>query len=756
MREWLSAREVAEEQLPDMPASERGVQKLAQAETWDLNPALARPRAGRGGGMEYNFRLLPLLAQVAYQQRHMTVSRPDEPEAEPAPAPAASGLTDRAAIERDARLAIVAAYQAFGRGLQLGETAKLQIFTDKFNAGRIQVDDWVRQAVPSVSKRSLLRWKSARKEGKGDRLAFDRAASRKGTGVIETANGGKLQAFVLALIAHQPHLTAAHVRTQCRAEFGDTIDVVSKGLSKVLPMPPIRTFQATLKTLKADNRVTLTKLTNPDHYRSTMAPSGVGTLRHVTEPNTLWQIDASPVDALCTDGRHSIYCCIDIATRRMVWQLSRTPRASAVALMIRKAILAWGVPKEIKTDNGSDFVAKDTQRLFFSLDIEPDLSEAFSPEQKGHVERGIRTFQHDVGPLLPGFIGHSVADRKAIESRKSFAARLGESDAETFSVSMSGAQLQGWIDRWAATIYEQREHAGLGKRKPADVARESTRPIRTVDPRALDLLLMPVAGGEGRRRVTKFGVRIDGRHYMTPAILPGTDVLVRMDPLDLGRIYAFSADAGQFLGEGVCPELSGLAPETVVRAAKELQGEMVAKAMAPIKADMKRIAAGPALIERALEVAARDMPNVIPMPRRTETHSTPQIAAALDAMSDRRQEADTGLDARAAAEQARMIEEMSGAEIAEIYQGSDRLIEQAMAEIAGRATAHVPENVAKLPESPKQRYQRAVKMRKAHKDGQLTGDVYDGIWLARYEQSLEFKAHAAMHEDFGDAFLGPS
>lgn len=753
MREWLSAREIAEEQLPDMPGSERGVQKLAASENWDLNPALARPRAGRGGGMEYHYRLLPLLAQVAYQQRHMTVSRPDEPEA--LPAPATGGLTDRAAVERDARLAIVAAYITFGRGLQLGETAKLQVFTDKFNAGRIQVDDWVRQAVPTVSKRSLLRWKSARKEGRTDRLAFDRAASRKGTGVIDTANGGRLRAFVLALIAHQPHLTAQHVRTQCRAEFGDTIEVASKGVSKALPMPPVRTFQAALKALKAENKVALTKLTNPDHYRSTMAPSGVGTLRHVTEPNTLWQIDASPVDALCTDGRHSIYCCIDIGTRRMVWQLSRTPRASAVALMIRKSILAWGVPETIKTDNGSDFVAKDTRRLFASLAIEMELSDAFSPEQKGHVERGIRTFQHDFGPLLPGFIGHSVADRKAIESRKSFAARLGESDAETFAVSMTAAELQGWIDRWAATIYEQREHAGLGKRKPADVARESTRPIRTVDARALDLLLMPVAGSEGRRRVTKFGVRIDGRHYMTPEILPGTDVLVRMDPLDLGRIYAFSPDAGAFLGEGVCPELSGLAPETVVRAAKEIQGEMLAERTRQIKADMKRIAAGPALIERALEVAARDMPNVIPLPKRKEEHSTPQIAAALAAMSDRRHEADTGISPQAAAEQARMIEEMSGADIADLYQRTDRLFDEKIAAIAERERTPVPEGVAKLPESPKQRYRRAMKMRDAQELGQIDGDFYDGLWLARYEQSAEFKAQAAMHEDFGDAYLAP-
>ena len=71
-------------------------------------------------------------------------------------------------------------------------------------------------------------------------------------------------------------------------------------------------------------------------------------LRSTTMHNALWQIDASPVDALCVDGHHAIYCCIDIATRRAIWDVSRTPCASAVGPLIRKAILAWGIPDTIE------------------------------------------------------------------------------------------------------------------------------------------------------------------------------------------------------------------------------------------------------------------------------------------------------------------------------------------------------------------------------------------------------------------------
>lgn len=750
MKEWLTAREIAAEALPEMPATESAVLRLIARECWSDNPAFARSRAGRGGGIEYNVALLPVLAQVAYRQKHMRFE--PQPVA-PAETATGDGLTDRAKLERDARLAIVAAYQRFTRTLRLGHATHVQVFTDKYNVGSIEVPDWVRTSVPSVSKRSLVRWISAKRDGRSAALGVDPSLARKGTGVLDRANGGQVRAFMLALIAHQPHLSGDAVRTQCRAEFGDTIKTLSKGVETAVAMPPVRTFQHALKALKADNKVALTKLTNPDLYRSTMAPSGVGMLRHVTEPNQMWQIDASPVDALCTDGRHAIYACIDIATRRTILSLSKTPRASAVALLIRKAILAWGAPDTIKTDNGSDFVARDTARLFASLGIDPDLSDAYSPEQKGHVERVIKTFQHMVGPLLPGYVGHSVADRKAIEGRKSFAKRLGETEAETFGVSLTGVELQGKVDEWIDLVYQHRPHAGLGDRTPFNVALASTRPVRTVDARALDLLLMPVAGGNGQRIVTKFGIRVDGYHYMTPTILPGTPVLVRQDPLDLGRAFAFAQDGGTFLGEAICPELRGIHPETFVRAAKEIQRELVDDATRQVKADMRRIAKGPALIDRALDVARRDVPNVIPLPKREEAHTTAQISAAIEAMGEAVRPTREPTPEEAAA-QRKLIAEMEADEARRVAESFEARYQRRLAELETQRTANVPKdgNVVALPETPKQRYLRWLAIRKAGQEGLSPRDE-DVAWAARYETSAEYLGQAAVHEDFGEAYL---
>ncbi len=57
--------------------------------------------------------------------------------------------------------------------------------------------------------------------------------------------------------------------------------------------------------------------------------------------------------------------------------VTRTQRAEAVLLLVRKAILAWGVPETVKTDNGSDFKATAVRRAFASLAIAHELCDPF-------------------------------------------------------------------------------------------------------------------------------------------------------------------------------------------------------------------------------------------------------------------------------------------------------------------------------------------------------------------------------------------
>ncbi len=721
MKEWLSAQEIADEHLPQMPTTKQGVNAAAERAGWNADPFNARKRAGRGGGMEYHIRLLPTVARVAYHARHIVVGSPAMPAAandEPikiSPAP----VSGRAALERDARLAIVAQFERFRRGSNLRLEQALQIFCDDWKLGRVKVETWVSDVIPRVSKGSLKRWASKKRNGR--ELGVDRSLARKGTGVLDQAEGGEVRSFMLGLIAHQPHLQADQVRDQVRAKFGDALKVVSKGAEKSVPVPPLRAFQRALSTLKETEKVVLTKLTNPDLFRSTMKLSGTGTMRHVTTPNMHWQIDASPVDALCTDGRHSVYACIDIATRRIILFLSKTPRASAVALLIRKAILLWGVPEEIKTDNGSDFTARATRRLLeHDLDIDVITSDAFSPEQKGFVERVIGTFQRAAAGLVPGFIGHSVSDRKAIESRRSFAQRLGEDDADTFAVQCTAAELQEHFDAWADLKYQHRPHAGLNGRTPFELAASANYTIRRVDERALDILLAPIAGGDGTRVMTKLGIRVDNFHYLNGALLPGTRVLVRHDPFDAGRIHLFDVDDEAYLGEAICAEIAGIDPASFVQAQREIQADILREKTREIEKVRRGLRTGPALIERAREVWLRDQPNVVALPKPETQHVTPSIAAALD-VADRDEAKPAELTGRAAD-----IHEQVKAELAE-----------------PTPTA----TVTKL-DTPRTRFRRAIDLEARLAAGEQLATA-DALWLGGYQQSPEYQGQKMVHEDLG-------
>ncbi len=727
MKEWLTAAEISAEALPDLPGTERGVQAYALREGWNGCLPWCRPRAGRGGGFEYHVNLLPTPARLAYEQRHRKI--------EAAPASATpdlqlgEGLTDRAARERDARLAILASFEAFSKGQRLGEASRMQIFVDRYNMRSVQIEPWITDVVERLSKRTLARWRSAKFLGRADRLAHDPALSRQGKGLLETANGGAVETFILGWLGASSQLSAREIRGYVEEKFGAEL-IDASGELKPLPSP--RTFQQVIAKLRETKMIALTKATNPDKYRSNYKLRGTNAYSWIKEPNQLWMIDASPVDALCTDGRWSLYAAIDVAPRRLKITLSRTPRASAVCLMLRTAIMAWGVPKRLKTDNGSDFKAEETQRFLQALGIDADPADAYCPDQKPFVERVIGTFQHEVGPQLEGFIGHNVIDRKAIEERKSFADRLGEDDAKTFAVSLTGAELQQKIDDWVEYVYNRRTHGTTGV-SPYEAAAASTTPVARVDERALDVLLMPAPDKNGRRKMGPHGIKVGKQKYLSHSILVGTDVFVRLDPRDMGRIYVFDAEDGRFLDVAECAALLDVDRPAFVKAKKALYEAMVNEDVKRIRKETRRLVDGPSGIDRTIALAKRKAAeadaasNVLPLPKREISHETPAIREALKVG---REPENVPLAPRAA-------------------------------EILAAAATDVPVEISntrsnvhplRLQETRQQRFRRALDLELRRAAGEeLPSD--DAFWLGSYSAGSEYRVMRGLYEEGGDQVL---
>lgn len=634
MKEWRKCSGWAAQKLPGFPTTKAGVLNfIKKAGIREDKPNLVRRCNRPGGGLEYHYSILPKNTRNTYVIRNLqsTEAQPiDEifADAHSIPEPPSS---EAAELRRDAILVILNFWDIYRvKSTSSMEMARFEFVTMYQNEKITGIPEWVRNAMTTqeghkrgMSVSTLRRWEERRNKGEFSMLA-GKYGNRKGTGKLDNAEGGKVATFIASRIVHQPHLTADHLRDLTTAEFGDTLEINGEQQA----MPPIRTFQRFISKWKAEHHEALAKMTDPDAYKSKIKFAGTNMNHWVRRPNQLWEIDASPADILLTDGRYSIYAVVDIYTRRMMVTVTKTPKTSAVLALMRVAIQAWGVPEILRTDNGSDFVSYEFKRALSSLAIHHDITDPFSPEQKGTVERHIGTLQRGLMPLLPGFVGHNVTDRKKIEARRSFAKRLGESDQDAFCVDLGHEELQSKINRWVEMKYEHSPHGGLNGKTPFEMIAVWTGPIRKIEnERALDILLTPLGGKDGIRVVTKFGITLDKAKFIHPDLIPGSRVLVRLDPEDMGRIYVYSTDGHEFICIAECPERLGIDPGTAVRAAREAQAERVANEIAPLQQEIKRIKPRD-MIDSVLSVAESKNATLTAFPKATEAYSSEGLDAA--------------------------------------------------------------------------------------------------------------------------------
>ncbi|MCW5720401.1 MAG: transposase [Devosia sp.] len=739
--QWLSLAEIADLKLAGLPKTRRGMAAYAEREGWDGYGALARIRAGRegGGGWEYHIDLLPIWSRLDYLSRDIEIEVTEQA----VPFEDDDDLTPQGRTARDARLALVAAADKFARqtGLKVGSAD--HYFALRYMGGpeekagvpdavraqvrSITVPNWVRFNVRTLSARNIARWRSKARNLGTEALGFDPALSRKGTGILDRAHGGEVKHYILALVVKNPAFTAESIRNTVIERYCADKDnpELADANGELKTLPNLRAFQRTLSIWKEEHSNELMRLTDPDGYLSKVEFVATGTTT-AQRLNERWQIDASPLDAkvfpegaVTMDGkRPTIYSCIDIFCRRMIILVTSTPRASAVGLLLRKTIIAWGVPEEVKTDNGSDFKAHYVQRLLRDLKIEMIPTKAYDPRAKGVVERSIRTFQHNFAARLPGFVGHNPGQRTVLENRKAFSERLGLDDAHLFGVELTFAQAAEMADHWAGVEYEHRPHSGktMRGRTPFEVAASYQGEIRRIENiAALDMLLAPVAGskGDGIRTVGHEGIAVNKAHYHLGTLMVGDKVLCRQDPMDLGRLRVFKPDGETYLGEAICPQLLGLDPVETIARVRATQKAMHDKVVAPIRKMARKI--GPLEVANAQRAAAdRRKGNLVAFPNPTAKYETAALRAALDAVTP---EKPREVDARTKAEQARLISKAK--------------------------TTAKPGNVAALPETPEHRYRRAMALH-ARMDAGQPIPAAEAKWLERYTKSSEFRGLSRM------------
>lgn len=535
----------------------------------------------------------------------------------------------------DAKLAIIIACNNHIQSNGLAKTHGQDVFCHEYNLGRIDIAPAIRDEIRHLNSGTLRSWISAEFD-QGIMGLVDMYGNRKGQSKIETYITGldedkkpikPLAKTILALIAHYPHIKPKRIAEYLPERCPDA------------PIVSAKSIERWIDAWKKEHPQQWDYLVNPDNWKNKHL-TAVGTMDEGIRfvPNARWEIDATPADLLLTDGRYKIIGLIDVGTRRLIYQVTPTEKGLDNAKVVRSGILQWGVPTAgvFITDQGNPYKSEIFRRFLRELNIEHEFCEAFSGDRKPFIERSFRTFSHDLVELLAGYIGHSVAERKAIEARKSFAHRLMKK-GEVIEAKITARDLQLFCDRWIAS-YHNREHGTLGK-TPNQVVAAWPHPIHRVsDERALDVLLSPVVGKDGWRKVGKEGIKTPLGYYSHPEFgaLSGQKVHC-LETEDIGQLIIYRRNEYQvmeFVGIAENPDLTGISRTEVAIATRERQKQVIAQ-VNELKKDLRKEMKGEdvaaTVLTRRERKAAEQQGNVTYLQRPTVEYTTPGLQAAGDA-----------------------------------------------------------------------------------------------------------------------------
>ncbi len=521
----------------------------------------------------------------------------------------------------DARLEIIAAFRRFRSGPLVRD---LKSFAQTYcsDPSATGVSEETRRLYPSIAWNTLQRWLIAQESG-GVIALLPESGGRRSVIDADPAISASIESL---LFANPYHVTARQIRRKVRAEFGISLHIA--------------TIQRWVRKWRRINAHAISAVADPDGHRSRRMPAFGDDAADVDELNQVWELDSSPADVICADGnRHSIICAIDVWSRRTRVVLAPRSRSTAIAALIRRCLIDWGVPHIVVSDEGRDYTSRHLRRIYADLGVAHHILPPYSPDKKPFIERFIGTLSRDLFTQLPGFAGHNVADARRLRDRRSFAARRGEDRIETFRCSLSPEQLQTRIDEWCEDIYGREPHSGIDGQSPFEKAASWKGERRRVDERSLDVLLAPPAG-DGVRMVGKKGIRVGGAVFIAAELgwHMGERVHVRQDPASPDRIFVFTLEdrpdvpAGSFICVAEDPGRTGADRQRIAAGAK---ANWRARSRQERKhaRDLARTHDPAGVIDAVLERARQDASRVVALPFRGSGHSTHEIAAAASAQA---------------------------------------------------------------------------------------------------------------------------
>ena len=638
-----SARELAEKKLPRLPSTKRGVNKRAKSEGWDFE--YSSPEGGGSEVRKYSIDSLSAPARQALLAEQLSAARDqvggavrakelaDQVEERHHEQERQRGLADYmrmpdwAQVQADARMKIINAWEHFWAHTSMTKKEARTAFARMYSEGKIDLGARVRDEVEEFSQITLWRWQKELREGGPAALADDRWRNER-KGMIERDD--ELKEVVLGMMAeYGPDVSGPNVMRELRARFEEE------------RLPSKRTVQRYLRQWRESNESLASYLDAPKKWRGSHLAAFGSRDDGVHRVNQIWELDSTiaDVDLQTPDGstrRFALVGAVDVYTRRLRFLVTDASRSTAIALLLRRCILDWGVPETLRMDQGKDYTSKSIETVTHALRIDTEYCRPYHPEEKPFIERAYKTLQHGEMEMLPGYVGHDVEERERLRERESD--KFGSVPLHMGHLELAPAEFQAWLDDWCRTAYGRREHSALGCSPREKADRYSGRIQRIHDDRVLDVLLEPVPQG-GSRVVQKKGISVGGTWYQAPELgaYVGERVLCFYDSHEAGRIVVFSAQDVAFVCLATAPEGAEERRRIATKARKvqrkERRERMKEMREAAAESDSARAP------KRILEARLKDAEGDVQLPHVAEGHTSDHIEAASDA-ADARAEAD--------------------------------------------------------------------------------------------------------------------
>ncbi|RYY25216.1 MAG: hypothetical protein EOP62_14235 [Sphingomonadales bacterium] len=339
-KEWFTAAELAELDLPGLRKTKRKVNELADERGWkfltnDAGEPLARPRQARGGGTEYHIDVLPAATRSALVARGVgaVAHVASKPETRAASMwgwfEAQNEKTQGEARKRAQIVALVETYERVGltRSAAVASTAARSAVAASTLWGWLALLDGVSPA---------------------DRLPY-LAPRRAGGAAAADIDARAWQLFLSDYLRpEKPTLSECFRRTQAWA--------AANGIE----LPHQRTFNRRLD--KLDQRIVVAKRAGAEALRR-MLPSQQRSVAELHAMEAV-NIDGHKFDVFCRypDGRIARPLMIaiqDVYSRKMLaWRVAESENAIDTRLAFAELFKTWGIPRHCLLDNGRAFASK--------------------------------------------------------------------------------------------------------------------------------------------------------------------------------------------------------------------------------------------------------------------------------------------------------------------------------------------------------------------------------------------------------------